>query len=141
MTTTLPYTDCDGEETLVADIYVDHEGTTHHVLVDHYRGTWTVLDAVAPFKQPAVIERVPGSLNEARAIAASYLVEMERYLAGERDGMTVPHPAPKADEIRFTKTANMPDGLRALHDRQLKPKALRRGRATDAQQITLELAA
>jgi len=149
MTATLTYTDCGGEQTLIASTYTDAD-RTHHVVVDHYRGAWTVFDAAAanpddqadgPFTSVAVIDRVAGSIGEALAIAANYLHEMERYLAGERDAMTVPHPAPEPDEIVFTKASNMPDGLRALHDGFVKPKAVRRLRPVGEQQTTLEMAA
>jgi len=150
MTMTLTYTDCTGEQTLVASTYTDSE-RTHHVVVDHYRGAWTIFDVSAatpddedtdgPFASIAVVDRLAGAMSEAYAIAANYLHEMERFLAGERDGMTVPHPAPRPDAIVFTKPANMPDGLRGLHDSYVKPKAVRRLRPVGDQQTTLEMAA
>jgi hypothetical protein len=107
--------------------YTDQDGTTHYVLVDKHLDAWTVFDTTEDLTDIRQIERLVSAddlRSAAEAVGDEYLTQMRRYLAGERDRHTVPHPAPKAIRVEFTNK-RMPRALRALQPAKGRP-----GRAT-----------
>jgi len=131
-------------ETPSIGTYTASDGITHHVLVGQgHGGAWLVLDATEDLTDIRQIERLVGieeKRETAEGTAAEYLTQMGRFLAGERDEMTVPHPAPKAVRLSYRDAKQMPPVLQSFA-RAIAPPPRRRAPKPADGQAALPLAA